>query len=122
MQRYWTELARIKQRGAQERMAQWQDHQRKMQAIRGEIGDIINRGYRSRDAMRDRGHERTIDTVLEQTPYTTPSGETVKLPSFYEHVYTDGQGGYLLNHDASYDPNRDPTLNQRNWSRIEPQR
>ena len=37
-----------------------------------------------------------------------------------DHVYTDGQGRYLLHHDANYDPGTDPALNQVDWTRIEP--
>lgn len=122
MQQYWAELARIKQKGADDRRRQWDDHQRKMQGLRQDIGDIISRGYQTRSAIQARGHERNVDTILEQTPYTTPSGSTVKLPSFYDHVYTDGRGGYILNNDSFYNPNRDPTLNGRNWERIEPSR
>lgn len=122
MQRYWQELARIRQKGANDRMASWQAHNRKMQQINSDINDIIVGGYQRRSAIQDGMRQRNVDAIREETPYTTPSGETVKLPSFYDHVYTDGNGTYILNNDAHYNPNTDPAVNNLNWNRIEAQR
>ena len=122
MGKYWAELTRIRNQGNQDRMAiNQRAHEQRMQTIR-ETGDIITQGWRDRSARQDAAHERFIDTIHEVTPYQTPAGETVKLPSFYEHVYTDGNGRYLLNNSSLYDPNTDPNLNQQTWQRIEPTR
>jgi hypothetical protein len=67
----------------------------------------------------DRMQTKTIDAIHEQTPYTTPSRETVRFPSFYNNVYTDGKGRYILNNDSLYEPNTDPAVNSSNWQRIE---
>jgi len=122
MQNYWAELARIKHRGAQERRQQaWAAHQKRMQTNR-ETSDIIAGGWRSRDASSDRLQRMEVDTIHEQTPYATPSGQTVRLPSFYDHVYTDGNGTYILGNDALYNPNTDASVNRVDWQRIEPAR
>lgn len=122
MQRYWQQLAGIQQKGANDRMANWQEHNRKMQEINSDINDIIIDGYKERSVVSDRLQEQYVDTIREQTPYTTPSGETITLPSFYNQVYTDGNGTYILNNDALYNPNTDSTVNNVNWDRIEAQR
>ncbi len=122
MQRYWQQLARIQQKGASDRLASQQDHNRKMQKINSDINDIIVGGYKERSAASDRIQAQTVDSIREETPYTTPSGETVRLPSFYDQVYTDGNGTYILNNDAFYNPNTDSTVNNVNWDRIEAQR
>ena len=119
---YWAELARIRQRGQQQRQAQFAAHNRRMREINQEISNIIVGGYQRREAIRDAGHERFIDAIREVTPYQTPGGETVKLPSFYEHVYTDNNGRYILHNDAGYEPNRDDAVNGVRWERIEPRR
>jgi len=122
MQRYWAELARIRHRGNQERRQQaWAAHQKRMQTL-NETSDIIANGWRSRNASSDRMQRMQVDAIHEQTPYATPSGETVRLPSFYDHVYTDGKGTYILNNDAFYNPNRDSSVNNVDWQRIEPTR
>lgn len=122
MQRYWQQLVRIKQKGANDRRVIWQNHNRKMQKINSDINDIIVGGYKERSAVSDRLQEQYVDTIREETSYTTPTGETVKLPSFYDQVYTDGNGTYILNNDALYNPNTDSTVNNVNWDRIEAQR
>ncbi len=122
MGKYWAELARIRNQGARDRLAQSQAaHQKRMQTMT-ETSDIIMNGWKERNAARDASHERFIDSIHEVTPYQTPAGQTVKLPSFYDHVYTDGNGRYLLNNDSLYDPNTDPGMNQQSWQRIEPTR
>ncbi|MEO1237400.1 MAG: hypothetical protein AAFX76_11490 [Planctomycetota bacterium] len=118
-QAYWQELARIRQRGQAQRNRDWQAHNAKMQQIRQETSDIIAQGYANRVAVNDRMNEKFIDTIHDVTQYNTPDGGTVKLPSFYDNVHTDGHGRYLLTNDLSYDPNGD--LNQTgSWTRIEP--
>ncbi|MGE3926388.1 MAG: hypothetical protein AB7G13_25975 [Lautropia sp.] len=122
MNRYWAEIARIRQRGQQQRQAQFAAHNRRMREINQEIGNIIVGGYQRREAIRDASHARTVDAIREVTPYQTSGGQTVKLPSFYDHVYTDNNGRYILHNDAGYEPNIDRTINNVRWQRIEPQR
>ena len=122
MNRFWSELARIRHQGAMQRQQQaFAAHQKRMQTLNA-TSDIISSGWRQRSAIREASQAKYIDSIHEVTPYQTAGGETVKLPSFYDHVYTDGQGRYILNNDALYDPNTDSTLNQADWQRLEPQR
>jgi len=118
MQKHWAEMARIRNKGAQQRRQQsYAAHQKRMQTL-NETSDIIANGWKSRSQMSDAGHSAYIDSIHEVTPYQTPAGKTVKLPSFYKHVYTDSNGHYLLNNDPNYQPNTDPAVNQREWQRI----
>lgn len=122
MQEHWQEMARIQARGAAQRQQQsYQAHQKRMQTL-SEINDIIYQGYKGRSAAVDAGQARMVDAIHEVTPYQLPSGATVKLPSFYDHVFTDGQGRYLLGDDANYDPNTDAAVNGASWQRIQPTR
>jgi len=119
MQNYWAELARIRNKGAADRRNQAiAAHRKRMQTL-NETSDIIANGWKSRSAINDAGHSRYIDSIHEVTPYRTPAGKTVKLPSFYDHVYTDNDGRFILNNDAFYNPNTDPLVNQQNWQRVE---
>jgi len=121
MNKYWAELARIRQKGADQRNRDWQAHNAKMQQIRNETSDIIANGYASRTAIRDAGHAKQMDAVREVTPYQLPSGQTVKIPDYYDNVHTDGNGRFILSNDMNYNPDRDLNLTG-NWSRIEPVR
>lgn len=81
-----------------------------------DIMKIITDGYNERQAIQDKTHEKFINTIREVENYTTPDGEsTVQLPSYYEHVYTNGNGEYILTNDALYNPNTDSTVNSSNW-------
>lgn len=122
MHKHYQAMARIQAKGAAQRRQQsFQAHQKRMNTL-NEISDIMHQGWKKRSAIRDAGHARQIDQIHEVTPYQTPSGTTVKLPSFYDHVFTDGQGRYVLGNDALYDPNTDAAINQADWQRIQPQR
>lgn len=119
MNKYWAELSRIKAKGSADRAAQNAKHNEYMRKNNEEINNIIVNGYKTRTAISDRGQQNTIDTIREVTPYQTPGGETVRLPSYYNHAYTDGNGRYLLNNDSNFNPNVDPNFNNRNWQTIE---
>lgn len=121
MNKYWAELARIRHKGAVQRNKDWQAHNQKMQSINNDINNIIVGGHANRTAIRDAGYAKSIDAIRDETAYTNTAGETVKLPSFYDHVYSDGNGNYLLHNDALYEPNADPAHSAHNWQRIEAQ-
>jgi hypothetical protein len=87
-----------------------------------DVLDISFNGWKSRNAMTDAGQAATVNSIHERTTYATPSGSTVNLPSFYQNVYTDRQGNYVLHNDANYQINTDPAFNSRDWQRIEPVR
>ncbi|MDQ8201821.1 hypothetical protein [Pelagicoccus sp. SDUM812003] len=89
-------------------------------ATQGEdVLDISFNGWKSRNASSDRMQSLEVNSIHERTTYSTPSGSTVNLPSYYQNAYTDGQGNYVLHNDALYDINTDPNFNSRDWSRIE---
>jgi hypothetical protein len=87
-----------------------------------DVLDISFNGWKKRNAMNDAGQSSTINSIHERTTYATPSGNSVNLPSFYQNVYTDQQGNYILHNDANYQINTDPAFNSRDWQRIEPAR
>jgi hypothetical protein len=122
MNKHWMEMARIRNQGAHQRQQQANAAHRKRMQTLNETSDIIANGWKTRSQSRDAGHDRYIDSIHEVTPYQAPNGETVKLPSFYDQVYTDNNGRYLLNNDANYKPNSDPSVNQHDWQRIEQRR
>lgn len=121
MDKYWAQLAQIRHKGNMDRLnSSNAAHQKRMNTL-NETSDILMSGWKSRSDSMDRIHAKTIDAIHEQTPYTTPSGETVKLPSFYDNVYTDGNGRYILNNNSLYEPNTDPSVNSQSWQRIHSQ-
>lgn len=119
MNKYWAQLAQIKHKGNMDAIRT----AGKISQIQAEgasaVNDIMMKGWRANTATSDRMQTSSVNTIHEQTVYQTPAGETVKLPSFYEHALTDGSGRYLLHNDALYDPNIDPAMNTRQWQKIE---
>ena len=113
------QLARIKHKGNMAAIKSAAKISQIQADAANDVSDIMMKGWRSRGASSDRIQAKTIDAIGEQTVYQTPTGDSVKLPSFYENVYTDGNGRYLLHNDALYEPNRDPAFNGQDWERIE---
>ncbi|MCH6258576.1 hypothetical protein MLD52_18595 [Puniceicoccaceae bacterium K14] len=120
MNKFWAEMSRIKNKGRQDRMNQNIAANRKLSQTLSETSDIIANGWAARNTISDSAQSSYVDSIHQVTPYTTTGGDTVRLPSFYDHVYTDGNGGYILNNDALYNPNLDSSVNSQNWSRISP--
>ncbi len=81
-----------------------------------EIREMSTQGHRRREAIRDRTHRKLIHSIGETNDYSLPGGGgTVQPPSFYQNVYANGNGEYLLTNDLLYDPNTDPALNGSDW-------
>lgn len=120
MNEFYAARAGIAISGANRDRKLWEEHNRKMQRLRSETSAIIAGGYAKRVAMNEAGHAHSVNAIHEVTPYRVPSGETVKLPSFYDRVYTDGNDRYLLTNDLNYNPQSDLGLSG-NWQRISPQ-
>lgn len=92
------------------------DRQRIIAQSNAEIREIIQQGYENRQAINDKGHHSYINSVREVNEYTVPGSETkVELPSHYDHVYSNGNGEYILTNDANYNPNRDNSVNNLGW-------
>jgi len=87
-----------------------------------DILDMSFNSWKRRNDMNSAGHASSINSIHEQTTYAQPSGGTVNLPSYYQNVYTDRLGNYILHNDANYEINTDPNVNSREWTRIEPVR
>jgi hypothetical protein len=85
-----------------------------------DVLDISFNGWKRRNAMNDAGQASSVRGIHERTTYATPSGSTVDLPSFYQNVYADGQGNFVLHNDANYQINTDPAFNSRDWQRVDP--
>jgi hypothetical protein len=113
MNEYFSELARIRYRGQQERLQQSiAAHQRRMATL-NETSDIIAQGWRNRSVIQDRMQRREIDAIHEVTPFASPSGGEIRFPSIYDHVYTDGEGNFIAGENASADPGP-------GWRRVDP--
>ena len=82
--------------------------------------DMMMRNWCRRNAMTDVGQARLVDSIHEQTPYAAPGGESIVLPSLYNHVYADGQGLYLLHNNPNFDPRPDSAFHDRPWQPIKP--
>ncbi|MCM8527493.1 MAG: hypothetical protein NE327_13310 [Lentisphaeraceae bacterium] len=85
-----------------------------------DVLDISFNGWKKRNNMNNAGHSSSINSIHERTTYATPGGSQVNLPSYYQQVYTDGNGNYLLHNNANYQINTDPRFNQQNWQQINP--
>lgn len=83
-----------------------------------EINRIITEGYNERQAIQDKTHEKFINAIREVEVYQgtgVEAGTEIQLPSGYDHVYSNGNGEYILTNDHLYNPNTDPNVNNLNW-------
>ena len=67
------------------------------------------RAGQSRDASGGRAADDRVDvaglwsdTILETEDFRDRNGDTVRLSSHFNHVYSNGQGEYILSNDASH--------------------
>ena len=110
-------LAKMSAETARVALRESQKRSRIIAQTGAEINEIINTGYATREAIKDRTYDRVINTIRGTEDYVVPGTNTyVQLPSSYENVYSNGQGEYLLSNDLLYDPNTDSQLNNTTWT------
>jgi hypothetical protein len=83
-----------------------------------EISRIHQETYRSTSAANDRMHQRYIRSIREVEVYGQGNYQ-YELPAGYSHVYSDGNGNFIMSNDALFNPNFDWNTS-RQWSLIEP--
>ncbi len=92
------------------------DRSRIIAQANAEINQIIREGFEQRQASQDRTHQKFINAIREVENYTVPgSGTQVQLPNSYKHVFSNGNGEYILTNDALYNPNSDQNVNNLRW-------
>ena len=85
--------------------------------------DAIMKGWRDRNAASDRLHDKTIDSIRdEQNVRDTNTGQTYKVESGSDQYWKNNQGEYIKSDDKFYNPNRDPDINNQDWTELEQQR
>ncbi|MGI9012854.1 MAG: hypothetical protein ACR2GY_01230 [Phycisphaerales bacterium] len=86
---------------------------------REDAWDIYQSGVQSKQASDERLHDSFNDMIQDIDKFHDTDGSSVRLPSLYSNVYSNGEGGYLLTNDPVLNP--DDVTNQR-WERINPAR
>ena len=85
-----------------------------------EISRMITEGYENRVRSQDESHRKFINAIRDVEEYHDPSKDyPVQLPNNYNHVYSNSNGDYILTNNPNYDPNRDQSINNLNWNRLE---
>lgn len=64
-------------------------------------------------SMDKQQHEFVTNYIYERDDYTDTDGAIVNLPMHFSHVYSNGQGGYLLTNNSLDKPNG-------NWQELQP--
>lgn len=92
-----------------------------------DANEISMAGHRSRSASLDRSQGRLVNSIREVENYAIPGSTTaVQLPPGYDHVYSNGNGEYLLTNDAVLNPAADlggyldGDLDGGNWTALKP--
>jgi hypothetical protein len=98
---FWQNIARIEQKGAQDRL-------RIMEQSRREIGEIIDQTYASRQASLDRQFERRSQALRGVETFVDPATDArVELSHGYQDAWTNGLGDYVLSDSPGFDPGRE---------------
>jgi hypothetical protein len=60
----------------------------------------------------DKAQRQRVNSIYETDDFRDTNGQTVNLPMHYRHVFSDGNGNYVLSNSSDR-----PT---GNWSEIQP--
>lgn len=82
------------------------------------INESSMAGWRAQEEMRDAGHARSVDGVLERERIVDPSsGRQLDVDAGYKYYYTNGQGDWLGTNSEFFNPAQEPELNHQEWRR-----
>ena len=102
------------------------DQQTQFDAIESRIhsdtaaNDAQHQGFDQHMNDLDRQSQNEADVQREVSPWKGSDGTTYKLPTQYSNAWEGADGTYIMNNDAGYNPNKDPTLtNNTNWTPME---
>ncbi|MEQ8765473.1 MAG: hypothetical protein RL885_16210 [Planctomycetota bacterium] len=84
-----------------------------------EAWEIYQSGVKEQQASSDRLQESFNDYIRDVDDFQDVDGSSVKLPSLYSYVYSNGQGEYVLTNEPTFDPNDGAS---ERWQRIDPDR
>jgi hypothetical protein len=64
----------------------------------------------------DKQSDEEADYQREVSPWTSSDGSTVKLPTAYSYAWQGADGNVIMNNDAGYNPNQDPSNESTTWT------
>lgn len=89
------------------------------QDLSASMDRIVMGGWEERNATYDRIYDNQHLATMGASRYDDPAMPVpVELPYGYDGVWGDGQGGYVLSEDATYDPNVGATGPGPTWQRL----
>jgi hypothetical protein len=69
-----------------------------------DVLDIGMETWRNTSGMNDAGHAKSVDGVLERTPWLNTYGETVYMPQQYQRAYQLPNAVYVGTNDPFFSP------------------
>ena len=90
-----------------------------LQAARSEANDAEKQAYEQHMADLDKQSDAEADVQRQVSPWKSGNGATYKLPTQYAHAWQGADGRIIMNNDASYNPNSDPSLTPTQWTPME---
>lgn len=113
-----TQNFNIRQRQKQQQFDNWMSTQRQNSES---ALDSSMESWRRRQGMIDSGQQKQVDAIHGTTPVYNPNtGQTWQVEDGYNRYYMNNSGEYLPTDDQFYNPNRDPSLNNQEWTEVTP--
>jgi len=78
--------------------------------------DAQDQAFDQHMANIDKQSDAEADYQREVSPWTSGDGSTYKLPTAYSCAWQGADGQFIMNNNAGYNPNQDPSLPPTNWT------
>jgi len=78
--------------------------------------DEQNQAFEQHMANIDKQSDAEADYQREVSPWTASDGSTYKLPTAYGYAWQGADGQVIMNNNAGYNPNQDPSASSTNWT------
>jgi hypothetical protein len=105
-----------RQRATIQQLNNQQQQRQMLQTAREQANDAEKQAFDQHMADLDKQEDAEADIQRQVSPWKSPNGSTVKLPTQYGHAWQGADGRIIMNNDAQYNPNSDPNLTPTQWT------
>ncbi len=94
--KWWTQMMQVRSELIQKRHRDGMEAIRRRGQLYDQMSDAQFAAWKKWNRSDDEIHRRRIQGINEVTDFQDRDGRTVELPFHYKHVFSDGEGNYIL--------------------------
>ncbi len=98
--KWWVQMFKLRSEIMRVRAEQRMDEIRRRGKMYDQMSDAEFAKYKESMKGSDQGQKDRVDTIYERQEYADTDGSVVTLPIHYNHIFSDGNGNYVMSNNS----------------------